>query len=84
MANPQALHAALVDWLDDWERDVPQPEPLLAAMRDVVELHKPELFGGFIACLACSPGMPPPLLIEWKDCQTVKVISAALGVTTDG
>lgn len=35
--DPQALHDQLQRWLDDWERDVPQPEPMLAAMRAVVE-----------------------------------------------
>lgn len=52
------------------------------AVITALQLHKPEFFGGVIACLACSPGMPPPLLVEWKDCQTVRVIASALGVET--
>ena len=56
--------------------------PCIDALRATLTLHKPEFFGGVIACLACSPGMPPPLLVEWKDCETVKVIASALGVET--
>jgi hypothetical protein len=82
VADPQALHAEL---LAEVRRQ--DPYELLwgwIAVKAVLELHKPESFGGVIACLACSPGMPPPILIEWKDCPTVKGIAAALGVTTDG
>ncbi len=51
-----------------------------AAVRAVLGLHKPEFFGGVIACLACSPGMPPPLLVEWSKCETVRAIARALDV----
>ena len=53
----------------------------MGVARAVLELHKPEFFGGHIACLACSPGMPPPVLVMWSDCETVKAIAEALGVT---
>lgn len=65
------------------ERGAVRPARLaehLAVSRAVLELHKPELFGGFMACLACSPGMPPPILVMWSDCETIKAIADALGV----
>lgn len=54
----------------------------LAALRAVVMQHKPELFGGIRACLACSPGMPPPILIE-APCPTVRTIARELGITAE-
>lgn len=50
-----------------------------AALRAVVELHKPELFGGVVACVACSPGMPPHVLVQ-APCGTVQAVARALGV----
>lgn len=49
-----------------------------AAVRAVVELHRPEFFGGVLACLACSPGMPPQILISYP-CPTVQVVIDAFG-----
>ena len=82
----QALHTALLDAINAVGRRSFSggAREAISATRSVLELHKPEFFGGFIACLACSPGMPPPLLVEWKDCETVKVIASALGVVADG
>lgn len=54
-------------------------QAIVGAARSVVELHKPEFFGGVNACLACSPGMPPPILID-APCPTIKAIAEALGV----
>lgn len=56
----------------------------LAALRAVVELHAPVFFGGHWACLACSPGMPPPVLVLAEDCSTIQTIARELGVTTEG
>jgi hypothetical protein len=58
--------------------------PFHGATRAVLELHKPEFFGGHIACLACSPGMPPPVLVVWSDCETVRAIARALDVPIGG
>jgi hypothetical protein len=48
---------------------------LAAQVERVRALHKPELFAGVQACLACSPGMPPPTLIEWP-CPTIAAVDA--------
>jgi hypothetical protein len=80
MPDATSHHAALLAKLSDNE----DYWLLFGALRVVLELHAPEFFGGFWACLACSPGMPPPLLVEWKDCATIKAIGAALGVDLNG
>lgn len=54
-------------------------EVLSGAVRAVVEMHAPEFFGGVIACLACSPGMPPQVLIA-APCPTITAIAEALGI----
>jgi hypothetical protein len=69
------LYEDLTIALDDAESTVRH-----AAVRAVLELHKPEFFGGVVACLACSPGMPPQLLVAWSDCPTVRAIAQALDV----
>lgn len=74
------LHRRLLDALQDTDGLAPALDELARALRAVVELHKPELFGGIIGCLACSPGMPPPILVEWSSCATIKAIADQLGV----
>lgn len=70
------LHEKLLARLD--EEDI--GDNVATALRAVVELHAPEFFGGHIACLACSPGMPPPILVLWRDCSTIQAIARELGV----
>jgi hypothetical protein len=80
------LHARLLAHIDEYVRSAfedsyPVAAPL-AALRAVVELHTPEVFGGIWACLACSPGMPPQIL-RAAPCSTIRVIAEQLGVPID-
>lgn len=90
MSDPQALHAELLgdveiqrDRLPSWYRL--EGVPLTDALRAVVELHQPyESRHWGICCRCCcnpeddNPGFGP------YPCDTIEVISSALGVTTDG
>ena len=74
------LHARLVARIDRGD-----PYGVIQAWRGVraaVELHEPILFGGVVGCLACSPGMPAPILID-APCPTITAIAKALGVDGD-
>jgi hypothetical protein len=73
------LYARLVAELDEFDRILVHPVRFNTALRAAVERHKPELFGGVVACLACSPGMPPPILVE-APCDEIKSIAEALGI----
>lgn len=84
MSDPQALHAELVGRLC-----APGWEQCADAARAVLELHKPQDVypsgrpTGQTLCFGCDVegfGAEHP---EWP-CSTVKVIGAALGVSTDG
>lgn len=84
----ERLAAKVAEFTDDpprcagdrpWFCGADDYELAVAAVRAVVELHKPEFFGGVIACLACSPGMPPQVLIA-APCPTITAIAEALGV----
>lgn len=76
-------HDVLLGAVESLLEDCRGSEPLMAlysALKAAVELHHPEYFGGVMACLACSPGMPPPLLVPWRECNTSAEVSEALGV----
>lgn len=73
------LHEQIKERIDGIENSERIPAAPLDALRAVVELHAPEFFGGVIACLACSPGMPPQILIE-APCPTITAIAEALGI----
>jgi hypothetical protein len=76
-------HDVLLGAVESLIEDCRGSEPLMAlyaAARKTVELHRPEFFGGLMACLACSPGMPPPILVLWSDCETSRTITEALDV----
>lgn len=79
MTDQPTLHARL---LAEIEEPASVWLPHQNALRAVVEEHKPELFGGIWACLACSPGMPPPILIE-APCPTVRTIARELGIPAE-
>jgi hypothetical protein len=93
MSDPQALHAELLELSKPpVAGTVPTAltlygpaAALTAALTAVLELHKPEPCTWsrcdsprvHRVCGNCGPSVNYP-------CQTVKVIAAALGVTTDG
>ncbi|MER7002227.1 hypothetical protein ABT297_04150 [Dactylosporangium sp. NPDC000555] len=77
------LHQRLLAYLDDLLYSVGPDGGTGDAVRAVVELHKPELFGGIVACLACSPGMPPPILMP-APCLTIQAIARELGIEQAG
>ena len=89
MSDPQALHTELLRRSDDWLDVVLSPQPFAAAVKAVLELHKPETYTpparfelpDEIVCGGCwhSIGGRSP----WP-CSTVKVIASALGVVADG
>jgi len=81
--NVASLHRRLLNEIDRCVDPAGNPKDVpVLALRDVAALHAPELFGGLWACLACSPGMPPPILVLWADCETVRAIASRLRVVT--
>jgi hypothetical protein len=78
MSDPQALHAELVGRLC-----APGWEQCADATRAVLELHKPEV-GTIWPDGRRSWQCAAEAVYREYPCETVKVIAAALGVTTDG
>lgn len=75
-----ADYAELLRRSDDWLDVVLSPQPFAAAVKAVLELHKPASEVNpegvrYAACAHCGFGDD-----GWP-CPTVKVIAAALGVT---
>jgi hypothetical protein len=90
MSDPQALHAELLRRSDDWLDVVLSPQPFAAAVKAVLELHKPQdTYGSsgtkrsYLQCTGCDQGPHYEDDPDWP-CSTVLAIAAALGVTTDG
>jgi hypothetical protein len=87
MSDPQALHAELLELSKPpVAGTVPTALTLYgpaAALTAVLELHKPKNCAEecHTFCVECD--RIPACFVEWP-CSTVKVIAAALGVTTDG
>lgn len=83
-SHPMELqHDVLLGAVESLIEDCRGSEPLMALYRSLhktVTLHRPEFFGGHMACLACSPGMPPPVLVPWVDCETSRGITETLEV----
>jgi hypothetical protein len=83
MSDPQALHAEIMAY--DEADVILTPVQFLNEVKAALELHKPEPCGfswcsspdTHRVCAQCGRS------VNWP-CQTVKVIAAALGVTTDG
>jgi hypothetical protein len=76
------LYERIDEALNILAEDCEGSEPLFAmhtALRAAVERHKPELFGGVWACLGCSPGMPPPVLVD-APCEELQVIAEKIGI----
>jgi hypothetical protein len=76
------LYERIDEALNILAEDCEGSEPLFAmhsALRAAVERHKPEFFGGVWACLGCSPGMPPPILINGP-CEELRDIAKNLGI----
>jgi len=69
-------HDELLARIDAWNEDYYQAPPLYHALRAVVELHKPHLFGvGEVICSGCSIGA------EWAvsyPCDTIQTIEKGL------
>jgi hypothetical protein len=64
------LHERLLRRLDGQRLSAPK---LCAAVRAVVELHKPtDIGGGLAICEECDG--------RWAPCSTIKIIAAQLGV----
>jgi hypothetical protein len=74
-ADAHALHDDVLSKIEDHFCAVQAAEETIY---EIARLHKPELFGGVVACLACSPGMPPPVLVEWRSCATIALVVKGL------
>lgn len=82
--HPTTLqHDVLLGAVEYLIEDCRGSDPLMAlylALHKTVSLHHPKFFAGHMACLACSPGMPPPVLVMWADRETSRGITEALEI----
>jgi hypothetical protein len=79
MSEP--IHEALIKFIDEYEAAVYQCGDLPAALRAVVELHRPVYDWNpagveFAACDVCGFG------VDGYPCETIRSIAASLGVET--